>query len=141
MKAALILLMLTGPALAGEQDQRQARRDDIDYYTARYDGADIALARFNCGQPRPRADWFACYERYAANYAASLPVGRTIPIEVADLMTDAELASAQVLMNQVFVRVAEEATRQAEAAGLSASYASSRPPGLQVQTRPLPDPR
>ena len=141
MKAALILLMLIGPVLAGEQDQRQARRVDIDYYTARYDGADIALARFNCGRPQPRADWFACYERFAANYAASLPVGRTIPAEVAEVMTDAELASAQALMNQVFVRVAEEATRQAEAAGFSASYASIRPPGLQVQTRQPPDPR
>jgi hypothetical protein len=132
---------LANHKVALRRDQRQARRGDIDYYLKHYDGADIALARFDCGQPQPQAAWFACYERFAANYAASLPVGRTIPIEVAEAMTDAELASAQALMNQVFVRVAEEATRQAEAAGLSASYASSRQPGLQVQTRPLPDPR
>jgi hypothetical protein len=143
MKAALLLLMLTGPVLAGEQEQgqREARRVDIDYYTARYDGADIALARFNCGRPQPSPEWFACYERFAANYAASLPVGRTIPIEVAEVMTDAELASAQALMNQVFVREAEEAARQAQVAGLSASYASGRPPVLQARIRPLPDPR
>jgi len=116
-------------------------RRAVDYYTTRYDGEDIALARFHCGTPAPLADWFACYERFVANYAASLPVGRTIPAEVADVMTDAELASAQALMNQVFVRVAEEATRQAEAAGLSANYASGRQPGLLARIRPLPDPR
>jgi hypothetical protein len=134
MKAALLLLMLTGSALAGEQEQRQARQAEIAYYTTDYDGADISISRFHCQLPsvpprpvvagdsealmRALAAWHACYQRFLDNYHAALPVGRSIPADLADLMTDAELRAAQALMSEVFVRMAEEARRQVDVVAL-----------------------
>jgi hypothetical protein len=129
MKAVRAVVMLcaglalsTGHARADEQAQRLAHLADIAYYTTQYDGADIALARFNCGRAGgmhaaapERAAWLACYERFVANYNAALPVGRSIPADVVDVMTDAELAAAQQRMNQVFVQIAQAARQQADA--------------------------
>ncbi|MTV37860.1 hypothetical protein [Duganella radicis] len=144
-------LIATGLMAAAAAAQAGDHRVEIDYYTHHYDGADIALSRFHCGvasamhTAEERGAWLACYGRFAVNYKASLPVGRTIPVEVADAMSEAELAAAQQLMNQVFVQVAQEARQQADlvllAQGdvLSARSASGLLPGLPAQTRQLPD--
>jgi hypothetical protein len=142
----LILAASAAPAGAGDL------RVEIDYYTHHYAGADIALSRFHCGAPdamltpSERSAWLACYQRFALNYKAALPVGRTIPSDVADAMSDAELAAAQQLMNQVFAQVAQEARQQADlvllAQGgelLSARSASGLLPGLPMQIHPLLD--
>jgi hypothetical protein len=149
MKALIVSGLLVAAAAAQAGDHRA----DIVYYTHGYDGADIALSRFHCGAPgalrtvAERNDWLACYGRFAANYKAALPVGRSIPLDVADAMSEAELAAAQQLMNQVFVQIAQEARQQADlvllAQGgemLSARSASGLLPGLPAQTHPLPDP-
>ncbi|MYM25063.1 hypothetical protein GTP46_20770 [Duganella sp. FT135W] len=145
-------LIATGLFAAAAAAQGGDHRADIDYYTHHYDGADIALSRFHCGDAgamrnsEQRSAWLACYRRFAVNYKAALPVGRTIPSEVADAMSDAELAAAQQLMNQVFVQIAQEARQQADLVLLaqggdvfSARSASGPLPGLPAQTRQLPD--
>ncbi|WP_343732229.1 hypothetical protein [Duganella sp.] len=147
MRTLIATSLLAAAAAAQAGDHRL----EIDYYTHHYDGADIALSRFHCGAAsamhtaEERSAWLACYGRFAVNYRAALPVGRTIPAEVADAMSEAELAVAQQLMSQVFVQVAQEARQQADlvllAQGevLSARSASGLLPGLPVQTRQLPD--
>jgi hypothetical protein len=145
-------LIATGLMVAATAAQAGDHRVEIDYYTHHYDGADITLSRFHCGAPgsmqtpAERSAWLACYGRFAANYRAALPVGRTIPSEVADAMSDAELVAAQQLMNQVFAQVAQEARQQADlvllAQGgdmLSARSASGLLPGLPMQIHQLLD--
>jgi hypothetical protein len=139
------LMMAATAAQAGDH------RVDIDYYTNHYNGADIALSRFHCGAAgamrtaEQRSAWLACYDRFAVNYKKALPVGRSIPADVAQAMNDEELAAAQQLMNQVFVQVAQEARQQADlvllAQGevLSARSASGLLPGLPAQTHRPPD--
>ncbi|MYM66165.1 hypothetical protein GTP45_04850 [Pseudoduganella sp. FT55W] len=144
-------LIATGLIVAATAAQAGDHRVEIDYYMHHYDGADIALSRFHCGAPsavhtaEERNAWLACYGRFTANYKNALPVGRSIPSEVADAMSDAELAAAQQRMNQVFVQVAQEARQQADlvllAQGdrLSAKSASDPLQGLPVQTHRLLD--
>jgi hypothetical protein len=146
-------LIATGLIVAATAAQAGAGdlRVEIDYYTHHYNGADIALSLFHCGEPSAmhtageRGAWLACYGRFTANYRHALPVGRTIPSDVADAMSDAELAAAQQLMSQVFVQVAQEARQQADlvllAQGemLSAKSASGPLQGLPVQTHRLLD--
>ena len=144
-------LIATGLIVAAATARAGDHRAEIDYYMHHYDGADVALSRFQCGEPgamltrTDRSAWLICYGRFAANYKAALPVGRNIPAEVADAMNEAELAAAQQLMNQVFVQIAQEARQQADlvllAQGewLSARSASGLLPDLPVQTHRLPD--
>jgi len=145
-------LIATGLILAASAAQAGDHRVEIDYYTHHYNGADIALSRFQCGAPgamrtpAERSEWLACYSRFRENYRAALPVGRTIPSAVADAMNDAELAEAQQLMNQVFAQVAQEARQQADlvllAQGgdvLSARSASGPLQGLPGQIHQLQD--
>lgn len=145
-------LIATGLIVAATAAQAGDHRIEIDYYTHHYDGADIALSRFHCGAPgalhnsEERAAWLACYNRFSANFLAALPIGRTIPSDVADAMSDAELAAAQQLMNQVFAQIAQEARQQADlvllAQGgdvLSARSASGLLPGLPMQIHQLLD--
>ncbi|MCU6500304.1 hypothetical protein LPN04_21140 [Rugamonas sp. A1-17] len=154
MKAAwvLALTVLSSSAFAGDQASRLARQAEIEYYTSRYDGADIALARFNCKPPnipmRPAtaggpaltqalAAWHDCYDQFLANYNAALPVGKSIPADLADLMTDEEMGAAQALMSQVFVQVADEAKRQADAVTLAQSAWEGRQGDLALSARDL----
>lgn len=145
-------LIATGLFAAAAAAQAGDHRAEIAYYTQHYDGADIALSRFHCGEPgaqrtpEQRSAWLACYGRFRDNYRAALPIGRSIPADVADAMSDAELAAAQQLMNQVFAQVAQEARQQAGlvllAQGgelLSARSASGPQPGLPVQIHQLQD--
>jgi len=145
-------LIATGLILAATAAQAGDHRVEIDYYTHHYNGADIALSRFHCGEPASmqtpaeRGAWLACYGRFRANFHAALPVGRTIPSAVADAMSDTELAEAQQLMNQVFAQVAQEARQQADlvllAQGgelLSARSASGPLQGLPGQIHQLQD--
>ena len=137
MKLALVLglTMLSHGAYADGPAGSRERQAEIDYYTSRYEGADIAFGQFNCRQPsvpmrlstpaggmevaQALAAWHACYRRFLANYNAALPVGKAIPSDLADLMTDEEMRAAQAHMSQVFVRVASEAQRQADAVALA----------------------
>ncbi len=154
MRAAwvLALTVLSTSAFAGEQAGRLARQAEIEYYTSHYDGADIALARFNCQPPdipmrpalasgpavaRALAAWRSCYDQFLANYNAALPVGKNIPPDLADLMSDDEMAAAQTLMSEVFVRVADEAKRQADAVTLAQAAWEGRRGDIALSARDL----
>lgn len=154
MRAAwvLALTVLSSNALAEEPSRRLARQAEIEYYTNHYDGADIALARFECQQPyipmRPAtagraavaqalAAWRACYDRFLANYNAALPVGKSIPADLADLMTDDEMSAAQTLMSQVFVQVADDAKRQADAVTVAEAAWEGRRGDIALSAREL----
>lgn len=153
MRAAwvFVLTVLSSNAFADEQ-ARRLRQAEIEYYTSRYDGADIALARFDCRPPnipmRPAkaagpavtqalAAWRTCYDQFLANYNAALPVGKSIPPDLADLMTDDEMDAAQTLMSEVFVRVAEEARRQADAVTLAQAAWQGRLGNVALDARAL----
>jgi len=146
------LTVLSSNVFADEQARRLAREAEIEYYTSRYDGADISLARFNCRPPniptRPAsagspavtqalAAWRACYDQFLANYNAALPVGKNIPPDLADLMTDEEMDAAQTLMSEVFVRVADEAKHQADAVTLSQAAWEGRRGDIALSARDL----
>ena len=110
--------------------QRKARQPDIDYYVQRYDGADVALAKFNCGQPAIPArsennkdikeisgaidKWQACYKGFIKNLQDQLPAGKAIPADLANLMTDAEIQQATARMNQAYAEVNAEAKKQSD---------------------------
>lgn len=153
MRAAWVvaLTVLSSNAFADEQ-ARLARQAEIEYYTSHYDGADISLGRFNCQPPniptrpalasgpavtRALAAWRSCYDQFLANYNAALPVGKSIPPDLADLMTDEEIDAAQTLMSEVFVRVADEAKRQADAVTLSQAAWEGRRGDIALSARDL----
>jgi TPR repeat protein len=112
-------------------EARARRRDDIAFYTARYDGADVRLQKFNCVKPdvpertetrdatrkvdRAINDWLACYKRFSDNLAAQLPVGKAIPPDLADLMSMAEISAAQKRLSDSYRAAAAEGKAQADA--------------------------
>lgn len=109
--------------------QRQARLSEIDFYTQRYDGADVALAKFNCVKPEiPESSqsvqeikavsggvdaWLNCYDGFLKNLAGLLPVGKAIPDSLANLMSDAELRQATLRMDGAYAAANDSGKRQA----------------------------
>jgi len=117
-------------ASLGLTGQRQARRSEIDFYVERYEGADVALAKFNCVKPEIPAtsqtgrqikavsdrvdDWLACYDGFLKNLAGSLPAGKAIPNDLSILMTDAELRQATLRMDRAYAAVNADGKEQAD---------------------------
>lgn len=109
--------------------QRAVRRADIDFYANNYQGADIALSKFNCVEPVvPEVSltkrqitavqegldaWTACYNGFVQNLNASLPPGKGIPSDVERLMNEQEYAQAKALMDKAYVAVSTQATQKA----------------------------
>jgi TPR repeat protein len=99
-------------------DARARRKDEIAYYTTRYDGADVSLAHFHCTQPEVPARsetrdsvrkvdrsinaWMACYRGFTAHLGDQLPVGMAIPLDLADLMSVAEFGQARARMSDAY---------------------------------------
>jgi predicted RNA-binding protein with RPS1 domain len=135
MKTALVFaltLAAAGAVQAEDQqsDQHRARQSDIDYYTQRYDGADVALARFNCVKPdiparsETKQDikavgagidaWMACYNGFVKKLHDVLPVGKAIPDDLVDLMTDDELKQALSRLDHAYAAVYAEGKQRAD---------------------------
>jgi hypothetical protein len=136
MIAGLMMVMGAQAWAAGTSDvdqivaQRRAHQADIDYYTSRYDGADLA-AKAGCAEPvipahsasrdgvkQVRvnlAEWSECYQRFIGSYNALLPAGKAIPTEVAAVMTDAERQVAATRMDMAYTEIAMEMQRKAQA--------------------------
>jgi uncharacterized protein len=109
--------------------QRGVRKAEIVRYTTSYDGAEIKLEKFGCVAPVIPAvsrkveevkeldtkmkSWRACYDKYESNLAAFLPVGKTIPTDLAALMSVAELERARTLMNSVYQSSSADAHKHA----------------------------
>jgi TPR repeat protein len=106
--------------------QRVVRRADIDYWVAKYDGADLKSGLFRCAAPRfPSVSkdnqeidavtarmktWQQCYNGFVRNLNESAPLLKRIPADVSVLMNQQELDKASSYLDEVHSRIAEEAT-------------------------------
>jgi TPR repeat protein len=115
--------------------QRQAKLGQIDYYANKYDGSDIALAKFNCVKPDIPAmstnvrdikavgvnvdAWLACYNGFVKNLNSLLPAGKAIPADLPNLMTDAEFAQSIARMDQAYAAAGADAKKQADSVNLA----------------------
>ena len=104
--------------------QREAHRADLDYWIAKYDGADLRTNDYRCPAPRFPAmskvneeidyysgkmkDWEACHNRWVKQLNASLPLAKRIPEDVAKLMTKDETEKANAHLKEVGDRLAED---------------------------------
>jgi TPR repeat protein len=111
--------------------QRAANKSKIDYYTRQYAGEDVRLEKFNCVKPVIPAvsttteeikktvagieGWQSCYKGFVSNLSAQLPVGKAIPADLQNLMTDEEIATAIARMDKAYATVAADAKVEAEA--------------------------
>jgi uncharacterized protein len=115
---------------------RQQHMADIEYWTTKYDGADLSSGQFECKPPvvpeksatrdevkatsNAVNQWKACYNGFAKHLGDAMPAGKLIPVEISDLMTDQEMDQARAHLDQVYGRVA--ASRKAGADQTLAAY-------------------
>jgi TPR repeat protein len=111
---------------------RQQHLTDIEYWTSKYDGADLTSGKYHCEAPEVPArsttndeikstwdainDWKACYNGFAQHLDDAWPAGRRIPVRIADLMTDQEIDQAKAHLTDVYTRVADNAKASADKA-------------------------
>lgn len=105
--------------------QRVARRAEIDYWTSKYDGADLRSGEYRCPAPRFPAvskvneeidrvsaslkNWQDCYNRFVNHLNEVAPLAKLIPADVAKLMNKQEMEKATAHLEQVHANVAESA--------------------------------
>lgn len=105
--------------------QREVRRADIDYWTSKYDGADLKSGKFRCPSPRIPAvskmnediervsasvqAWQDCYNAFVVNLNDASPLVKRIPEDVAKLMNAPETAQATAYLEDLHKRIAEDA--------------------------------
>jgi TPR repeat protein len=110
---------------------RHARAADIAYWTSKYDGADLTQGRFACAEPvipevsttnaeisKVSADysaWRDCHNGFVDNLGAVLPLGKQIPSDVEELMTDEQMDAARSHLADVYKRVGAPRTAAAAA--------------------------
>lgn len=115
-------------AALGVMRDRVARRADIDFYVARYDGADLKYA---CARPdmpavsktMPEinkvegdyARWSQCHNAFVTRLNALNPPEKGIPADIANLLTEDEFAKAQALQARAHGAAAAQAQREAAA--------------------------
>jgi TPR repeat protein len=104
--------------------QREARRTDLDYWIAKYDGADVRTNEYRCPAPRfptmskvneeidfysgKMKDWEACHNRWVKYLNSSLPLTKRIPDDIAKLLTKDETEKANAHLKEVGERLAED---------------------------------
>lgn len=105
--------------------KRQARKADIEYWMSKYDGAELKSGKYRCPTPRVPAmskqndeitaigakveAWQTCYNAFVENINGLSPLTKSIPKDVADLMTKEEMAVATTHLEGVYTRIVEEA--------------------------------
>jgi TPR repeat protein len=105
--------------------QRERRRADLDYWIAKYDGADVRTDEYRCPAPRFPAQsrqseeierysarmktWQDCYNRYVEHLNAVTPLTKRIPDDVRKLLTKPELEQATAHLAEVQERLSEDA--------------------------------
>jgi hypothetical protein len=105
--------------------QRVARRADIEYWTSKYDGADLRSGDYRCPAPRFPAvsktndeidrvsanlkNWQDCYNRFVIHLNEAAPLTKQIPADLAKLMNKQEMEKAAAYLEQVHANVAESA--------------------------------
>ena len=106
--------------------QREARRADIDYWTTKYDGADLKSGKFRCVAPRIPAmskvneeinsvgdkmtAWQECYNGFVANMNANSAVAQRIPADIAKLLNQKEMDAAQARIANVHEGISADAS-------------------------------
>lgn len=105
--------------------RRETRRADIEYWTSKYDGAELKSGKYRCAAPRipaqskqndeieavaaKMAAWQECYNGFVQNLNDSSPLTKLIPKDIADLLTKDESEQAAKHLAQVQSNLAEEA--------------------------------
>lgn len=105
--------------------QRVVRRADIDYWTSKYDGADLTSGKFACPAPRIPAisklseeidsvaakvqAWQECYNGFVQNLNQAVPLIKRIPPDIAALLNEEEIARATRYLDEVQAGIAENA--------------------------------
>ena len=105
--------------------RRETRRADIEYWTSKYDGAELKSGKYRCTAPRipamskqndeieavgaRMAAWQECYNAFVQNLNDSSPLTKLIPKDIADLFTKDENEQATKHLAQVQANLAEEA--------------------------------
>jgi uncharacterized protein len=113
-------------ALSGLREQHL---NDIAWWTKAYDGADLRAAMDACALPaipekstendaikKVRGDmagWVGCHNGFVKRLEAFLPVGKAIPVEVLDLMSDEEVEQAKMHLGAVYKQVTVDAAARA----------------------------
>jgi hypothetical protein len=108
---------------------RVARKDDIAYYTTRFDGGELQFSKARCVRPvvpavsksnedirRVSADvrqWVDCYNGYARKLSAAQPPLKLVPKDILDIMSDDDVAHAQALMDKTLAAQADDARKLA----------------------------
>ena len=115
----------TAAAALEVMKQRVARRADIDYWTSKYDGAELKSGKFRCPAPRVPGisktneeidavaarvtAWQECYNGFVVNLNESSPLTKRIPPDVEKLMNQQETEKAKAYLDEVQARIAEDA--------------------------------
>ncbi|MES2756174.1 MAG: sel1 repeat family protein [Pseudomonadota bacterium] len=110
--------------------QRELRRADIEYWVAKYDGADLKAGKFRCPAPRIPAiskvndeitsiatnmtAWQDCYNAFAANLNANAPLTKRIPDDISKLLNKQELEAATARLGEVHTRIGADASISAK---------------------------
>lgn len=105
--------------------QRVTRRAEIEYWTTKYDGADLRSGEYRCPAPRFPAmskvneeidrvsanlkTWQDCYNRFVNHLNEVSPLTKMIPADVVKLMNKQEMDKASAHLEQVHENVAESA--------------------------------
>lgn len=103
-------------------DERAARKAEIEFYTTGFDGGD---AKLTCVRPaipptsktneeiakvdREVKEWFDCYNAFVQRLNDAQPAGKKIPADVARIMRPDELTRARERMNQVYATIGDVA--------------------------------
>ncbi|MYM75906.1 sel1 repeat family protein [Duganella sp. FT134W] len=111
--------------------QRAANQAKIDYYVKQYDGADVRLNKFNCVKPAIPVlsttaedikkvtagidGWQNCYKGFVSNLTTLLPVGKAIPADLQNVMTDEEITAAVARLDKAYASAAGDAKVEADA--------------------------
>jgi hypothetical protein len=106
--------------------QRQAQRAQIDFWIAKYDGADLKAGKFQCAVPRIPAIskdnaeikrvannvevWQECYNGFVANMNANSAISAKIPGDIARLLNQNELDAAKAHYEEVHARIGADAS-------------------------------
>lgn len=108
--------------------QRRTRKPEIAYYLSSYKGDEVKLEKYNCVEPafpevsrtqveikevRAKMDsWMNCYHQFQAGLQAVLPAGKSIPPDVAKVMSLGELKQARESMDKVYAQIGADGEQQ-----------------------------
>lgn len=105
--------------------QRDAKRQEVEYWMSKYDGQEFRSGQYNCPPPRfpsvsklndeidavskRMTTWETCFNAAANNLNAAAPLSKKIPADVAAVMSKEELEKASAYLMSVQAGLAEEA--------------------------------